>query len=93
MRKSPKKRLAFFYNAFYSNKLATVTKWIAYATVILAGATILQTINAIYGPELANKYVEIIRFIIIIAIVSIFLKSLWDLVKSFLVGLKEFGLK
>jgi len=61
--------------------------------VILAGATILQTINAIYGPELANKYVEIIRFIIIIAIVSIFLKSLWDLVKSFLVGLKEFGLK
>ena len=89
-REDIREKLGIFYNAFYSYQLAKSTKYLAYATVVLAGATVLQTINAIYGPEIAhNTIIGVTRIGIVIVMIGIGLRVLFDIIGKIINWIKR----
>ncbi len=76
-----REKIGIFYNAYYSHQLAKFTKYLAYATIVLAASTILQTINFIYGQDVARNFiVDATRFALVGTIFIIGIKFAIDIV-------------
>jgi len=89
-RKEIRDKVGIFYNAYHSYQIARFTKYLSYATAILALTAILQTINAIYGKEIAQNFIiEVARILISILIFIFVLKITVEILDSFYIWIKN----
>jgi len=78
-----REKIGIFYNAYHSYQLARFTHYLAYATIVLAGAAVLQTISDVWGSKVAqNIIVDGARVLMVVIIFVVVGLIFWDILKS-----------
>ncbi len=73
-----REKIGIFYNAYYSDKLARLNQYLVYLTFVLAAASVLQTINFIYGQQVAtttiDQIIELVRSLLTLFLLIVSIK-------------------
>ena len=89
-----REKVGVFYNAYHSFLLSKYTKYLFFATLILAVSATLQTVTVMYGPQYAQSVISQITKTIVeigsmMIIFVIVVNLVWDTVSWLIAEIRK----